>query len=342
MFDSYSSDQKESIAGEIASSGSGRPLAFIAAPLRDRPSMLIVSGVLTALTASILSVSGNLSILFLIAFGWLIATTLLTFRLLSLVAYDAKALRLSSNSLGQRAILAVAVTAVSFGPFLAAATFGSYMVLDSLAAERAVFNKQIESLPGTPYYAGRRVDDQSKVVDETVRDIRPKALAKEDFATQPILTAGSQGGISVSERPPAQAFGPTHFIGRFLSLPAPVTAAAFIFLILGIIFFPAAVFVASKTGSIRETISPLIAIERIGLMSDSYMTLSLRCLGTALLAAIVSIAPVLVVSIVRSPELASQFALIWVSGIALYTFAVIAIITRAGIHEISRTPTSRR
>jgi hypothetical protein len=338
MFDSYSSDQKRRAAGE-STSGSGRPLPMITAPLRDRPSMYVISGVLVALTASVLFVSGNLSILFLIALGWVIAAILLTFRLLSLVA-DVKIGRFSSNAIGQRAILAVAVTAVSFGPFLVAATVGSYMVLNSLAAERAVFNKQIERLPGTPYYTGRRVDEQSKAVNETIRDVRPKTSENGELVLPPVLTSESQDGISISEVPPTRAFGPTDFIGRFLSLPAPVTASTLIFFVSGIILFPAAVLVAAQTGSIRETTSPLVILEKV--MSNGYRALSLRCLGAALLAAIASIAAVVAVSIVESPELASQFALLWVSGIAFYTFAVIATMTRSSIHEIARTAPSIR
>jgi hypothetical protein len=297
--------------------------------------MYAISGVLMALAASVLCVSGNLSILFLVALGWVIAAILLTFRLLPLVADDAIIGRFSSNAIGQRAILAVAVTSVSFGPFLVAATVGSYMVLNSLAAEREVFNKQIERLPGTPYYTGRSTDEQSKAVEEAVRDVRPKSLENGEPALPPVLTSGRQGGISISEVPPTQAFGPHDFISRFLSLPAPVTAATLIFLVLGIIFFPAAVFVGAQTGSIRETTSPFMILEKI--MSDGYRALSLRCLGTALLAAIASIAAVVAVSIVRSPELASQFALLWVSGIAFYTFAVIAGMARSAIHKNSRT-----
>ena len=211
--------------------------------------------------------------------------------------------------------LSIGAYLASFGPFLAVAAIGAYLVVSNLSAQADKLNDQITKIPGTELYAPDRTVEQSKEVKELLDKVKQhndKALKQQ----QDLVTAAESADASEADVTPDPALvdeaddlerslkqaranqmeaiaGSTQsseqryremFMG-ILKIAAPVFVIGVLALLWGLLYFPAACIVAGYSRSFVPTINPLVGLDTIRRLGATYI----KVLLMALLIAVMSV-----------------------------------------------------
>jgi hypothetical protein len=206
--------------------------------------------------------------------------------------------------------LSIAAYLVSFGPFFIAMAIGLYLMFSSLGSQRETFESEIERIPGTQYYTGRKTLEQSQDVKKVLTEIAENQNARLDdynnLATGNTNIANDQEAKDQEELWAAaqetrrvqleSAMGKTpetrerefnELVTGLLSVAAPVAVVCAILFIWGAFFFPAACAVAAYTRSFGATINPLVSLDTIKRLGVDYVKILLMGLVLAILSIIV-------------------------------------------------------
>jgi hypothetical protein len=206
--------------------------------------------------------------------------------------------------------LSVGAYLVSFGPFIVTLVIGFYMVMNAVSSQMDTFQSEVEKLPGTPYYAGRKTVEQSEQVKDVLHGIsedrddrlgqyneaatgNSNSVIDQDAKEQEELWAMAQESRRVQLE---SAFGKTketrdkeynEMVQGFLGLAAPLVVIGAIFFLWGAFFFPAACAVAAYTRSFFTTINPLVGLDTIKRLGASYVKILLMGLTLIFSSAVV-------------------------------------------------------
>lgn len=216
--------------------------------------------------------------------------------------------------------LSIAVYLVSFGPFFIAMAIGLYLMFSSLGSQRETFESEIERIPGTEYYTGRKTVEQSQDVKKVLTEIAANQNARLDDYNN--LSTGNTNVATDQESKDQEelwaaaqetrriqlesALGKTtetqerefnELVTGFLSIAAPVAVVCAILFIWGAFFFPAACAVAAYTRSFVATINPLVSLDTIKRLGVDYVKILLMGLVLATLSIIAG----LVLAAILSP-----------------------------------------
>lgn len=202
--------------------------------------------------------------------------------------------------------LSIGAYVSSFGPFIVVSLVGLYFVISALAAQADEHRKQLENLPGTPYYSAHDTIQQSEQVKDIVGEVKEQNENRlKDIQAQEEAVTGNVPATDAenSQVPPPQdteamvqeadelinrtrkaqlesTFGKTpetqqaefeQMVKGFLTLAAPLVILAAITLIWGLFYFPAACAVAGYTRSFFATINPLVGLDTIRRLGLDYV-----------------------------------------------------------------------
>lgn len=182
--------------------------------------------------------------------------------------------------------LSIGAYLVSFGPFIVAFLIGLYLVFSSLSAQHDTFQSEIERLPGTQYYAGRKVAEQSNDVKQVLGDINDDQEARLNAHNE--IAAGNTNVVVDRESKEQEelwaaaqetrrvqlesALGKTpetrerefnEMVSGFLSVSAPVAVISFLLLLWGVFLFPAACAVAAYSRSFFTVMNPIVVLDTV-------------------------------------------------------------------------------
>lgn len=190
--------------------------------------------------------------------------------------------------------LSVATYLVSFGPFVLTMLAAMYLVMSSVANQVETFQTDLQKIPGTPYYDGREVGDQSvevaKVVtkdpEETAKSVERETLNAEfgdvvgkdrETLDQEKLwqkireSRKDQMESVVGQADKQQQFESQAMIAGMLKLAGPLVIVGMITFLWGVFFFPAACMVAGYTRSFFATLNPLVGLDTIKRLGFDYV-----------------------------------------------------------------------
>lgn len=207
--------------------------------------------------------------------------------------------------------LSIAVYITSFGPFIATLIIGIYLVVSSVTSQMNTFQSEIEKLPGTDYYAGRKTVEQSKDVKKVLGDISNKqnerldqynqaatgnsnAFIDQDAKEQEELWAAAQqsrkAGLesALGKTPETREKEYNDMVAGLLKLAAPLVVIGAITFLWGLFYFSAACAVAGYTRSFVATINPLVGLDTIKRLGLSYVKIMLMGFVLLIASAIVS------------------------------------------------------
>ncbi len=206
--------------------------------------------------------------------------------------------------------LSIAAYLVSFGPFFVAMIVGLYLVFSSLGAQRETFESEIERIPGTQYYAGRKTVEQTQDVKKVLTEIADEQQSRLDDQNQ-IATGNTNVVIDQESKDQEELWAATQETKRiqlesamgktpetrdrefneivtgFLSIAAPVAVVCAILFIWGAFFFPAACAVAGYTRSFAATINPMVSLDTIKRLGFDYVKILLMGLMLVILSIVV-------------------------------------------------------
>lgn len=194
--------------------------------------------------------------------------------------------------------LSIGAYLVSFGPFFVTVIIGFYMIMNAVSSQMDTFQSEVEKLPGTHYYAGRKTVEQSEQVKDVLNGIaddhderldqynqaatgNSNVVIDQDAKEQEELWAMAQESRRTQLE---SAFGKTketqekeynEMLQGFLGLAAPLVVVGAIFFLWGAFFFPAACAVAAYTRSFFTTINPLVGLDTIKRLGLSYVKILL-------------------------------------------------------------------
>lgn len=200
--------------------------------------------------------------------------------------------------------LSVAAYLVSFGPLFLTAAVGYYLVISAVTNQLDTYQADLEKIPGTQVYSGRKLVDQSGDVKEVLNGIKqeqadrvnsltesaengtaantaPTTFVDEESRQQEELWAAAMESRkqslegSFGKTPETQAMEQQQMLNAFLQLAAPLVVVGFITLLWGLFFFPAACAVAGYTKSFFATINPLVGLDTIRRLGFSYIKILL-------------------------------------------------------------------
>jgi hypothetical protein len=198
--------------------------------------------------------------------------------------------------------LSIGIYVASFGPFLVVFLVGLYFVMTTVAGQVNTFNSELEKIPGTQVYAGRKLVDQSGDVKDVLNGIQQKQAdrittlietAESDNANvsanaeQPVIDQESRDQEELwaaatesrkqslestfGKTPETRAREQEEMLKGFFSLAAPLVVVGFLTLLWGFFFFPAALAVAGYTKSFFATINPLVGLDTIRRLGFNYV-----------------------------------------------------------------------
>lgn len=207
--------------------------------------------------------------------------------------------------------LSIGAYLVSFGPFFVVLIVGFYMVTSSVGSQMDSYQRDLEKLPGTHYYAGRKTVEQSQDVRKVIGDINVQN--EQRLAQQEQIAAGNTNvyvdeetrqqeelWASVQESRTAQlesVVGPSPekreverqaTIRAFFELAAPVVVIGAIFFLWGAFFFPVACAVAGYTRSFAATVNPMVGLDTIRHLGSTYPKILVMGLAMVIVSGIVS------------------------------------------------------
>ena len=198
--------------------------------------------------------------------------------------------------------LYIAAVISSFGPAIAVALFGFYLITSSVSTKMDAYKSDLEKIPGTNVYAGRKLADQSGDVKDVLSRLDQKQRERIEGLTasadsiddpaektnQPpvideesrqqeelwaIATESRKQSLesTLGKSPETEAREQAETIQAFLGLAAPIVVIGGIALLWGLLFFPAACAVAGYTRSSTATINPLVGLDTIRRLGLDYV-----------------------------------------------------------------------
>lgn len=224
------------------------------------------------------------------------------------------------DDVAQPFLLSIAAYISSFGPFVAVIVIAVYLVLSSVAAKTDAFQSDLEKIPGTNVYAGRKLAEQSEDVKDVLKGIEKKnndraaAVSSEvqqsesDTVTSPETTPFVNEESREQERiwemaaesrkqslestlgktPETREREQAEMIQSILRLAAPIVVMGAITFLWGLFFFPAACAVAGYTRSFVATINPLVGLDTIKRLGVDYVKILLMSLVLLVISIFVS------------------------------------------------------
>jgi hypothetical protein len=211
----------------------------------------------------------------------------------------------------------------SFGVFALIVVFGMYFVVSSINSTKESIRGDIERIPGSNYYDTQRPVQQSEKVKDLLGNVQrqnAQRLEQQDaiangeppsISTAPEDTEDSvmKANELIQQNRKAQLeaiAGKTaeekrsetaEMIKSFMTLAAPIVVLAFISLIWGLFYFPAACAVAGYTRSFTATLNPMVGLDTIRRLGFDYV----KILGMLLLVAIGSTFAGIILNVIFSP-----------------------------------------
>ncbi len=193
--------------------------------------------------------------------------------------------------------LYIAAVVSSFGPAIAVALLGFYLIVSSVATKMDAYKSDLEKIPGTNVYAGRELADQTEDVKGVLQDIDQKQRERIQGLTTSAADAGDEQAPAIDEEsrqqeelwamatesqkrsmesqlgksPETEAREQAETIQAFLGLAAPIVVIGAIAMLWGLLFFPAACAVAGYTRSFAATINPLVGLDTIKRLGVDYL-----------------------------------------------------------------------
>lgn len=212
--------------------------------------------------------------------------------------------------------LSIAAYVVSFGPFFIAMVIAVYLVMSSVTNQIQTFQNDLETIPGTPYYTAREVNDQSsevsKVLTQTAENAEKRAAIVEDqtlLAESAENTAGKDQETIDQEKlwqeiqdsrkeqfesvagktDQQQQLEYQSMIAGILKLAAPLVVVGVITFLWGLFFFPVACIVAGYTRSFFATINPIVGLDTIRRLGFDYVKTLLMTLVLVIMVGVISV-----------------------------------------------------
>lgn len=254
------------------------------------------------------------------------------------------------ESIVQPFFLSIAAYLVSFGPFILTMLIALYLVMSSITAHNEAIMSDLEKIPGTDYYAGRQVVEQSDDVKRVLGDIADKKAAEIESMTR--AAAGQEPEIIVDQdakdqeelwemaqqhrrsqlestlgkSPETRQKEYAEIVSGFLGLAAPVFVIGVITFLWGAFFFPAASAVAGYTRSFAATINPTVAIDTIRRLGSDYVKIIAMGFVVVVIYGVISGVVALVLSPFDLPGMGNLPAIAVTAFIGFYLFAVFSCV----------------
>ena len=215
--------------------------------------------------------------------------------------------------------LYIAAVISSFGPAIAVALIGFYLITSSVSNKMDAYQRDLEKIPGTNVYAGRKLADQSGDVKDVLAGIDQKQRERiEGLATSadgtdassretgqpPVIDEESRQQeelwdmatesrkqsleSTLGKSPQTEAREQAETIQAFFGLAAPIVVIGGIALLWGLFFFPSACAVAGYTRSFTATINPLVGLDTIRRLGLDYVKILLMGFILSLVALLVA------------------------------------------------------
>lgn len=208
----------------------------------------------------------------------------------------------------------------SFGPFILVALIGFYLVTRAISSQAEIVKAEIERIPGTQVYAGRKLTEQTGEVKDVLNGIKQREQERIAVITESADAANSDSLLDDSDRPvidreskeqeelwamaqesrkvqlesalgkspETEAREQSELLKGFLSLAAPLVVVGLLTLIWGLVMFPASCAVAGYTRSFLATINPLVALDTMRRLGLTYVKILVMCVALLFLSILVS------------------------------------------------------
>lgn len=216
--------------------------------------------------------------------------------------------------------LSIAAYVSAFGPFVVVLLIGFYLITSSVSNKMDSYQSDLEKIPGTNVYAGRKLADQSDDVKDVLTGISQKEKERVESLTTTAADAGANAGSAgtstpvidqesreqeelwamatesqkqslestLGKSPETEARQQAETVQAFLGLAAPIVVIGAIAFVWGLFFFPAACAVAGYTRLFRATINPLVGLDTIKRLGIDYVKILLMGLVLGLLSLFVT------------------------------------------------------
>lgn len=205
--------------------------------------------------------------------------------------------------------LSIAAYVASFGPFILVMVVAFYMVISSVSTKMDAYQRDLERIPGTNVYAGRKLAEQSDDVKDVLKGIEKKnaerlasVQSQTEQADAGAVPVDPQGQVvdeesrqqeelwamatesrkqqlesAIGKTPETREREQAEMIRSVLNLAAPIIVIGFIALLWGLFFFPAACAVAGYSLSFTATINPLVGLDTIRRLGVDYVRILAMC-----------------------------------------------------------------
>jgi hypothetical protein len=254
------------------------------------------------------------------------------------------------DDLVQPFFLYISVMITSFGPFILTLLVGTYMVVSSVSSQMDTFQSEVERLPGTHYYQGRKTveqsDDVKRVIgdianrrDETVGEYNEAATGNSNVAitqstpdkseelwneAQQARRKELEGVLGKSQETRDREF--SEFTSNILKLAAPLVVVGGLAFLWGLFFFPAAVSVAAYTRSFSATINPLVGLDTIKRLGLDYAKILAMGFVLIVVSGVIGFVISFVFSPLNLPGMGNIVAKGFSSLVTFYLFTVFACV----------------
>lgn len=198
--------------------------------------------------------------------------------------------------------LSIAAYLSSCGPFFLVLAISVYLIVSSVGNTLDSYKGNLEKIPGTNVYSGRKLSDQTGEVKRVLKDIDQKQMDRmsaitdtaedktgngADAETKPIVdeeareqeelwamaTENRKASLesAIGKSPETEAQEQAAMFQAFLNLAAPLVVVAAITFLWGLFLFPASCAVAGYSRTFAATINPLVALDTIKRLGIDYV-----------------------------------------------------------------------
>lgn len=252
--------------------------------------------------------------------------------------------------------LSIGVYLSSFTPFILILIVAVYMAFSSMQQQVQVFQEQVKKIPGTELYAPDRTAQQSQEVRDLLEGV--KQQNDKRIADQNRLETGTAAGSADSAsnedneakieairrkmqqqqlNEATQANEPQFnaLASNLLKVAAPMMVLAFMALLWGVIYFPAACAVAGYTRSFFATINPLFGLDTMRRLGGSYVKILLMCFVLLILVSIVNMTLAVILSPLTLPKVGNIPATFVASILMFYMTIVFSCLIGMALYRNS-------
>jgi hypothetical protein len=254
--------------------------------------------------------------------------------------------------------LSIGVYISSFGPFILTMVIGFYLVFSSMSSQAAAYKETISSVPGTEFYAPDRTAEQSSEVKEILNKFKDKNADR--LSQQNELMAGNTAAkmndanaelvkvVQEAQKKQLEQYqkmaGSTEtqsnaadmqLVSQMLRVAAPVAVIGFLFLLWGLLYFPAACAVAGYTRSFIAVINPAVGLDTIRRLGLDYVKVLMMCFALIVIWMFVIFVAAVILSPFDLPRMGNIPAKIVTFFIGFYFTTVFSCILGFALYKAS-------